>query len=193
MTGAVLDPAVRIALRVALSLLFIWSASHKLRDAAGFRAALTNYELVPERWLPSTAALLVAAELCVAIGLWLPGLGADAGCAAAALLALYGGAIAINIARGRRDIDCGCGGVAGDQPLSVALIVRNGVLAAVALASALPAAPRALTWIDGVTIFGSIVTLTLAYAAIDGLLVNAPRIRGLARVAIHQSRVTTHA
>jgi hypothetical protein len=193
MTGPALDPALRITLRAALSLLFIWSAGHKLHDTAGFRAALANYELVPERWLASTAALLVAAELCVAVSLWLPGCGAYAACAGAGLLALYAGAIAINIVRGRRDIDCGCAGVSGDQPLSVALVVRNCVLGAAALASALPAALRALTWVDGITIFASVVTVALLYAALDGLLVTAPRIRALARVTSHQSRVTSHA
>jgi hypothetical protein len=180
-----LDPTIRITLRAALALLFVWSASHKLRDAVGFRRALGNYQLVPDRWLAPTAALLIAAELGAAVGLWLPGLGADAACAAAGLLALYAGAIAINIARGRRDIDCGCGRVAGDQPLSVALVIRNCVLGVAALASALPAAPRALTWIDGITVFASVVTLALLYAAVDGLLITAPRIRALARVTVH--------
>ena len=144
MTVPALDPTLHLTLRAALSLLFLWSASHKLRDAAGFQGVLANYRLLPDRWIASTVAVLVAAELCVAGGLWLPGLGADAACATAGLLALYAGAIAINLIRGRRDIDCGCAGVAAHQPLSAALVVRNGVFAAAALASALPVAPRSL-------------------------------------------------
>ena len=40
-----------------------------------------------------------------------------AAAAAALLLALYAGAIGVNLARGRRDIDCGCGGPASRQPI----------------------------------------------------------------------------
>ena len=45
----------------------------------------------------------------------------------AALLLAYAAVMAINLVRGRRFIDCGCGGAA--QPLSLGLVLRNVVLA----------------------------------------------------------------
>lgn len=188
-----LDPILHVTLRATLALLFVWSASHKLRDVTGFRAALANYQLVPDRWLGSTAMLLTAAELGIAIGLCFPASGARAAFAAAGLLALYAAAIATNLVRGRRDIDCGCAGVAGQHPLSAALVARNGILGAAALASALPVAPRSLTWVDGMTACASVAMLALLYAAVDGLMANAPHSRSLSRTTHHQSRVTTHA
>jgi hypothetical protein len=185
MTAAALDPALRITLRAALALLFVWAASHKLRDREAFRAAFANYALVPQRWLRSLSMLLVGAELSVAVGLCIPAVAAAAACAAAGLLALYAGAIGINLVRGRRDIDCGCAGPMRRQPISAALVLRNAALAGAALACALPASSRAFTWIDGITVAASVATLVLLYAAVDGLLVTAPQIRIMNRATSH--------
>lgn len=198
------DPALRIALRGALALLFASAAAHKLRDLTGFRAVVANYELLPRRWVDVSSFVLIVAELSIAIGLLHPAHGSHTALAAAGLLVLYAAAISVNIARGRRDIDCGCAGVARRQPLGIGLIVRNGVLVAAALAGALPATPRGLSWVDGITVMASVVTLGLLYAAVETLVANAPGITALMRprsvgLAVDamlrnpQSRVTGHA
>ena len=63
-------------------------------------------------------------------------------CAAAALLALYAGAIAINLIRGRRDIDCGCAGAARRSAAQRRARCPQRRARRGALASALPAAAR---------------------------------------------------
>jgi hypothetical protein len=181
------DPAVSLTLRAALSALFVWAAVHKLRDVRGFRAALAAYQLIPERCVPAFAALLIAAEFAIAAALLAslhpalnePGLLTVAACAAAGLLCVYGGAIAVNLLRGRQHIDCGCAGAAKRHGLSSALVVRNGVLVVAALASAWPPSARSLTWIDAVTIGAGIASLALLYAAVDGLMSNAGWIAAL--------------
>lgn len=170
MTRLVFDPVPQLVLRAGLSWLFAWAAIHKLRDVDSFRAALEGYDLVPPLWTIPAGAFLIAAEVGIATGLWLPRVHPVAGGAAAALLLLYAGAVAINLVRGRRDIDCGCAGPARRQTISGALVLRNAVLAAAALISALPAEARTLTWIDGVTLVAAILTVGLLYAAIDHLL-----------------------
>lgn len=177
-----LDPALGWLLRGALAALFATAAVHKLCDLAAFRAALADYQLLPGAVLPAFAFLLPAVEVGVAFGFCVPAFAPCAAIAAAALLALYGWAMAINLTRGRRHIDCGCAGPAGRQAIGAPLIVRNAVLAAVALVSALPAAPRTLAWVDGVTIAAGVAVLALLYAAFDGLLAHAPRIALLRRL-----------
>ena len=176
-----LDPVLPVTLRVTLSVLLLWAAGHKLRDVAGFREAVAGYRLLPSLLISPAAVLLIAAELGIAAGLCLPRFGSAGALVAAALLSLYGGAILVNLARGRRDIDCGCLGAAGRQPLSAGLVVRNGVLVAAALASALPMTGRPLAWIGGLTVFASVAALLLLYAAVDGLLAHAPRLAALRR------------
>ncbi|HEX2483833.1 MAG TPA: MauE/DoxX family redox-associated membrane protein, partial [Myxococcota bacterium] len=129
---AVLDPAFALALRAALALLFGAAALHKLRDPAAFRTSLEAYGVLPAATAGAGAALVVAAEVAAAAHLVgaAPAQGGPAAAAgpllAAALLAVYGAAIAWNLARGRRELDCGCLGPAGRQPLSGWLVARNG-------------------------------------------------------------------
>lgn len=171
-----LDPALGLALRGGLALLLGSAAWHKLRDLGAFRAALAGYRLLPEPLIGVAAVLLVAAELATAGALLVSSSG---GFAAAALLALYSLAIAVNLARGRREIDCGCFGPAARQPLSTALVVRNAALVALALACALPAAPRALVWIDALTVAAAIGFGALVHGSVNALLANTPRLRAL--------------
>ncbi|MDH3212719.1 MAG: DoxX family membrane protein [Myxococcales bacterium] len=174
-----LDPAVRIALRLSLALLLLAASHHKLREFEAFRSAMANYRLLPDRWTRVAAAGVASGELAVGIALLAPGLTRAAAGAAVALLALYTAAIAINLIRGRRDIDCGCAGPRARRPLSGGLVARNAVLMLVAAACALPAAGRPLVWLDGVTLVAGVTVLVFLYGAIDASLAHAPRLRAL--------------
>ncbi|MBX3024365.1 methylamine utilization protein MauE [bacterium] len=171
-----------MVLRASLSLLLASAAWHKLRDVGAFRAAVEGYRLLPPVWTVPFAAFAIAAECGLAVGLWLPGVGGAAALGGAALLGLYAAAMAIALRRGRRDVDCGCAGPARRQSVRPALVARNGVLIVAALLAALPAAPRALTWMDGPTIVLAPVVAAGLYLAVDGLLANGPRLAALARL-----------
>jgi hypothetical protein len=171
-----LDPALELVLRGALALLLGASAQGKLRDLAGFRAAVEGYELVPARAVPLVAALGAAVEAVLAVALLAPaalGVRAVALLAAALLFAVYAAAIAINLARGRREIDCGCGGPAAHVPLSGWLVARNGALIAAALACRGGATARPLGGVDALTIAGGVAVLALVWIAWHGLLAHA--------------------
>jgi uncharacterized membrane protein YphA (DoxX/SURF4 family) len=167
-----IDPTLQLTARLALALLFAAAAVHKLRHVASFRATLEGYALLPAQWIVPAGAAVIVAELGIAIGLCLPPLSVSAALAAAALLAVYGAAIAINLRRGRRDIDCGCTGPARRQPIHPVLVARNAMLAGVALLVALPNNGRPQSWIDGVTVVAGVVSLALLYTATEGLLAN---------------------
>ena len=170
MSVPAIDPALGWVLRATLSLLFASAAAHKLRDVDAFRRAIEGYELLPPLWAVPAGGALLGAEIGIAAGLWFARVAPVAALAAAVLLLLYGTAIALNLRRGRRDIDCGCGGPAGRQTISAGLVVRNAILAAAAAVAVLPETARALTWIDAMTIAAAVAALSLLYAAADGLL-----------------------
>ena len=177
-----LDPALELLLRGALALLFASTALHKARDLAGFRAALDGYALLPERLIGIAAVALAAAEAGLAAALVAPaslGARSPALVAIAALLGLYAAAIGVNLARGRRDIDCGCTGPAARQPLSGWLLARNALLGALSLACVGGAFPRPLVWIDAITVAGGLALGVATWIAVHGLLAHAPALARL--------------
>jgi hypothetical protein len=173
------DPAAQLALRLFLAWLLLAAAAHKLRHAEAFRAAVLGYALVPQRLAGALARALPALELAAGAALLAPPSARAGAGTAAALLGLYAGAIGVNLARGRRHIDCGCAGPGARQALGPGLVARNALLVAAAALAALPAAPRAWLWIDAVTAAGGAGALALLYAAADLALSHAPRVAAL--------------
>jgi hypothetical protein len=174
--GACGDTAIQLTLRLALAAMFAAAALHKARDLRAFAATLRNFRCTPAVAVPAAAVALVAVELAVAVALLAaprPGAGA-----ALALLALYSGAIGLNLARGRRDIDCGCLGPGHRQPLSEWLLLRNGAAAAAAGLLLLPEQARPLGIVDAVTVVAASFALALLWTAGNQLLEHAPRLRG---------------
>lgn len=164
-----MDPVISAIGRAALAALFAQAALHKLRDPPAFAAIVRGYRLAPEALAPAIAMGLGACELALVVVLVTPGAGPVAGAATAALLGVYSSAIGVNLARGRRDVDCGCLGPGRRQPISGWLLVRNAVLVAAALACTAPAASRALGWLDGVTVAGGTAVVVLLGAAVGRL------------------------
>ena len=174
-----MDPAVELALRITLVVLFLSGAIQKLRAFAIFRETLADYRLLPRRMAPVAALWVVSTELALACGLVITASRAPALIGAASLLILYGAAIGINFARGRRHIDCGCAGPATDQPLSEWLVLRNVGVVAVALACLIPVSARPLVWADGVTVVGSVVVLAAFYGSLNRLIALGPELARL--------------
>jgi hypothetical protein len=171
------DPVVDITLRTCLALLIASAAWHKLSDRLRFAATLRAYELLP-RWLVSPAASLLALlELSIAAGLLYPPSRELAALAAISLLALYTGAIATNLLRGRQQIDCGCFASSHSAPLSRLLIVRNLVLLSAAALLLMPVRSRALLWVDLCTVAAAVLTLSLLWAAAQHLAASGPALQ----------------
>ena len=81
---------------------------------------------------------------------------------AAVLLVISGMAIGVNILRGKRDIDCGCSGPLGRQPLSGWLLWRNASLVLIALYASSQMVVQSIGWFDWVVIlFGSLLAILL--------------------------------
>ena len=157
-----IDPVVSVSLRCLLAVLFATAAWHKASDSRRFTATLDAYRLLPS-WLgEAVARALPVAEVAVTVSLLLP-LYRWAALGAVALLVLYSVAIAINLARGRREIDCGCFGPAAGVPLSGALVARNVLLIGAATLVSLPVGPRPLVWVDAFSIVVAVMVTTLLW------------------------------
>jgi hypothetical protein len=129
-----------------LSYLFVVGALQKLADASYFQQVITDYQILPATLSPLLARALPLIELGAGVALLIPLTRFAALGTVTVLLSSYSIAIAINIARGRRDIDCGCAGPGQEQTLSSWLLGRNGLLILLALSAMAAAGQFHLPW-----------------------------------------------
>lgn len=145
------DPSIALAGRLLGTLVFAKAVGGKIQHRQELAGVVANYRLLPARLAAPAAWMVVGLECLTALSL---ASGVRLAAGAALAIALLGGfalAMAVNLARGRREIDCGCFQSGLRQPLSAALVARNLLLAAF-LTPLLARAPNdatALQWIDG--------------------------------------------
>ena len=164
-----LDPAVGVLLLACFALLFASSAVHKLRHPAHFAEVLRAYDVLPEGAV-RLALLVPLAELTLAAGLFPGSTRFGAGLGGSALLGAYTCAIAVNLARGRRDLACGCGGPDDARPIAPWMVARNLVLALLLASTLVPWKTRPLLPVDALTVAGGAAAATLLYVSLDQLL-----------------------
>lgn len=183
-----LDPVFAWVIQLALALLFGAAALHKLRDLRSFSALLGNYRVLPHAVVAPAAAGLAICELGVAALLLLPAealapllgpaleltLGAIGPLGALGLLSLYSAALALNLARGRRDLACGCFGPLHRQLISPGLLARNAIVALGPLLLLSEGAARAMSWIDTLSVIGATAMLVLLWNAAHMLAAPGP-------------------
>lgn len=167
-------PPFALVASVLLGALFLVGAAGKARDFARFAATVNNYRLLPDALATAAAGALLLAELgagLAALSAALRGTGTGL-LPAAFLLALYAGAMGINLLRGRTHIDCGCSAFGGqDDPIGAALVARNLMVAAVALLlAAAPWQPRPLAPAEWISALGAIIALPLLWHAFGQLV-----------------------
>lgn len=158
------------ALTVFVTLIFARAAWHKLGEFTEFTGFVADYRLLPETLVIPASYAIVGTELLAVVLQLVPG-GRPFGLAiAVAMLALYALSMAVNIRRGRVTIECGCGGAA--QPLSISLVIRNGLLAAMGL-MALILPLGALGPESAIAAIVSGFALWVAYLLVEQILSNA--------------------
>lgn len=174
-----IDPVLGWMAVAAAAAIFAASGALKFYDLEAFRGAVTNYRLIPE-WLATPFAWTAPViESAAALGLLLTPIRASAALVLVLLLSVFTGAIAINLARGRTDIDCGCFGPALRQRLSWWLLLRNGALFALLAIALAPAGARPMDFFDLATVAMAASTVVVLYAAANYLIANAPGLRAL--------------
>jgi len=175
MSGAGIEAAgigalASAAVAAFAAFLFARAALHKAWDFTAFTGFVQDYRLLPEALVRLAAAALLLAEGLVVAAMLIPGARAFGLVLGAGLLLGYGIAMAVNVARGRRHIECGCGGAV--QPVTPALLARNAMLAMLLIAGALaPAAPLGLAEAAAAIAAGLIAFA--GYLMADQLLSNA--------------------
>jgi hypothetical protein len=164
-----IDPVCALLIVSCEMLLFGAAAAHKLRAVDEFAQTLAQYQLLPAGFSRIAGPALGLMELMICLALPWRALRPIAAAAGAVLLLLYSAAITINLARGRRDLDCGCGGFGRHTPIGPWMVVRNLGLACMLCLLKFPEASRSLESVDAVTIAGGVMAASLLYLSCDVL------------------------
>lgn len=169
-----IDPIITMAAVLTLSVIFASAASHKIIHRAWFRRQVQEYELIHPLLVPAAAIMLPITELIIALGLLWSNSRPYAAVLVLLVITTYALAIAINLIKGRKDIDCGCSGPGMQQPLQPGLLLRNLFLAILAFFALLPALSRSLSLFDSFVMLLAATVLILLYTAADLWLANRP-------------------
>ncbi|WP_440995821.1 MauE/DoxX family redox-associated membrane protein [Arhodomonas sp. SL1] len=176
-----IDPVLSGIAQGVVAVLLLAAAVYKLRDLRGFRATLREYDLLAEVLVRPVAWLIPVAEVAAAAALVYGPTRVAGGTLAAVLFAVFTLAIAVNLARGRRDIDCGCFGPSRGQQLSGWLLPRNLLLVALSALAGLPPAERALGALDYFTVAAGVVAFVLFFVVSNVVIGLAPQTAALRR------------
>jgi uncharacterized membrane protein YphA (DoxX/SURF4 family) len=171
-----LDPAIAMLIVACSALLFATAAIHKLRDLRRFDEIFSAYGLVPGRVRLRLSRAVPLLEVLVAAGLLLDVSRKLAASSAIALLVAYAIAIVINLARGRRDLACGCGGPDDRRPIAPWMVWRNILTASLLALVLLPWGSRPWVLTDLVTVVFGTITCALVYLCIERLLDYSARV-----------------
>ncbi len=167
------DPVVTRTFASALAVILLVGGWQKMRDPEVFAAAVENYRLLPDGLAMPTARLIPWIEILAGGMLLFPESCALGALLTAGLLAVVTAAVAINLMRGNRAIDCGCGSLSS-QPLSWGLVLRNGVLLLLTLPASQQGSGRSLFVGDYLTLVGGVLALVGLYVCTNQLLSNSP-------------------
>lgn len=183
------DPVLLYGASAALACVLLLGALEKGKDMAAFSAVVSAYGILPSGVSAAFARVYALTEIAAGVLLLMPGWQALGAALALMVLAAATLGLAYNLARGHRDIDCGCGGAASHGPghtrggLSWWLVLRNAVLAlwaAPALAAASAAGTsRNLQWVDAAAVFGLTTTVVALYFTANYLLASHLKLRNL--------------
>ena len=184
MQPPMLDPAFGYLIILGIALLLAVAGGQKIKSIAAFTQVFAAYRVLPESLARRTAWLIPCIELAAAAGLLWDSSRRLALMAAMALLAAYASAVALNLVRGRRELDCGCGAPGRRRSIAAWMVWRNAVLMLLLAIAALPWSARVLDAADLLTFAGGLTASVLLYLAVDRLEGEvAPRAMRLVRRA----------
>lgn len=155
-------------------LVFTYAAWHKLTDFGSLMGFVADYQIVPEWSVPAVSRVVVGVEVLVPLALIVPGRRVFGACLAIAMLLGYAAAMTANLVRGRRRVECGCGGA--PQLLSWSLVVRNIALTGVAALMLLPDS-SGLSSAGVATAIAGGFTLWTGFVLVEQILANGSRAR----------------
>ncbi|HZR01868.1 MAG TPA: MauE/DoxX family redox-associated membrane protein [Burkholderiales bacterium] len=169
-----IDPTPQLTAIVLLALVFGFAAYSKLTAWTELEGVVRNYRMLPQALVVPVARALPWIEGALALMILSPPVRRAAALAMLGLLIVFAVAIALNLARGRSHIDCGCFRSTLRQNLSWWLVLRNVLLIVACVITLIPTAPRELVLTDMVTVLAGALSLFIAYLCVGFVTLKPP-------------------
>ncbi len=173
-----MDPVLYWMAVISIALLFLGAGWHKLQSPAYYRVLIQKYVPVSPGLAAAGQTAVGLVETGIAIGILIPQLRVIAAWLAAAVLFLYLLLMLVSLLRGL-DMDCGCSGPVARQKITPWLLLRNAVLAGVAVIITLPVTDRTVGLADGLVITLAALVTVLCYISLEQLLANRDQLVSL--------------
>ncbi|WP_432492618.1 MauE/DoxX family redox-associated membrane protein [Kineococcus auxinigenes] len=169
------------AVSAFVGLVLVLAGTPKLLAPRAFSRVVRGFRILPEPLARPTARVVPVAEV-LAGGALVVGVATPAAAAVAVVLfAAFTTGLVVNLARGRRDIDCGCFGFTGAPAGEVARIGPWHALRAAALGAASavlvladPAAPAVTERLQGACLAAVVLLLALVVARVTRVVDRGP-------------------
>lgn len=124
-------------IRILLAVIFLSSSIVKIRNPRHFIVVVASYEILPPRLVYPFALFLPWVEFVIGL-MFLWGWNTQlAASISAGLMTVFITAIAINIFRGRHELECGCFGVRHQEKIGWNVVARDAILLLVLIQVAL--------------------------------------------------------
>lgn len=170
----------------ALTLFYCWlfvrAGSHKLMpgNKAYYQRVMMEYGINPAQRADIAARSVATIELTAGLLIVVPVTRSLGAILCTIVLTAYLALLLTQFLQGKRDMDCGCAGPAGDVKIGVPVLARNALLLLLCIPVLLAAAPvdSAALWLLSLLLGGLVVML---YLSADELIGNAQKLQTLAR------------
>lgn len=161
-----LNGLLQQSLALMIALIYGTAAVSKVMAWQELPGVVGNFRILPAALVPAFSVALPIIEALIAAALLIDATRHIAACAAALLFMIFAAALAVNLRRGRLQIDCGCFRSDLKQPISLALVLRNLLLAVCALLVAAPGTAVPLSALEWTLAAGAALSLFLCYLSI---------------------------
>ncbi len=170
------NPIVESIALTIIAFIFLAGSVRKLTNLGVFEQAIASYELTNDSLTWFLSRFIPILELSAGLLLLIPPMRETGALIALSLLVFVTAAVVINLLRGRTELNCGCGGLEDEQPISWNLVLRNLTLAALVGFSFMGAAHSVFSWVDLVTIYASALAGYGIFAISNQLIANQLRL-----------------
>ncbi|CAG4906099.1 MauE/DoxX family redox-associated membrane protein [Paraburkholderia saeva] len=179
-----LDPVVSTIALAATSIVTLIGALAKALRLHAFKRSVAGFGLLPQALVAPVAAGIPAFEVVAVLAFLLPATRFSGAAALVVLFAAFALALAVNVARGHTDIDCGCSGfVTSTREVPHAIgwthVARTLFLALLAASAWMPQTARDIVWIDYLTVLAGTLITVAVLLTLDVLLANRPKLKHL--------------